>query len=54
MPRRIYIPEEVIESIKDHIQAAVPRALDGFMSANEDEEMVPQSVVYEEFAGIGV
>jgi hypothetical protein len=38
MPRRLYIPEEVLQSIKEHIEAAIPRAVSGFISANEDED----------------
>jgi hypothetical protein len=38
MPRRLYIPDEVLQSIKEHIDAAIPRAISGFMSANEDED----------------
>lgn len=38
MPRRLYIPEEVLRSIKDHIEEAIPRATSGFISANEDED----------------
>lgn len=38
MPRRLYMPEEVLQSIKKHIGAAIPNAVAGFMSANEDED----------------
>ncbi|UCV17893.1 hypothetical protein [Ferribacterium limneticum] len=38
MPRRLYMPIEVLESIKKHISASIPKAVDGFMSANEDED----------------
>ena len=38
MRRRIYIPNEVRQSIKDHIQHAVENARDGYLSANEDED----------------
>lgn len=32
------MPIEVLESIKEHISASIPKAVDGFMSANEDED----------------
>lgn len=38
MPRRLYIPKEVLQSIKEHVDRAIPRAIGGFMSANEDED----------------
>lgn len=38
MPRRLYIPKEVLESIKAHVDASIPKAVGGFMSANEDED----------------
>lgn len=38
MPPRLYIPEEVLRSIKEHVDAAIPSAIKGFMSANEDED----------------
>lgn len=38
MPRRLYMPAEVLESIKDHIKTSIPNAVAGFMSANEDED----------------
>ncbi|MEW1780875.1 J domain-containing protein [Arthrobacter sp. NPDC080086] len=38
MPRRLYMPNEVLQSIKEHIDIAIPQAVAGFMSANEDED----------------
>lgn len=38
MPRRLYIPEEVLKSITEHIETSIPRAVAGFMSANEEED----------------
>ena len=38
MPRRIYIPAQVIDNISVHIQSAVTKAVEGFWSANEDED----------------
>src|SRR3569623_166050 len=38
MPASLYIPKEVLKSIKDHIEESIPKALQGFISANEDED----------------
>jgi hypothetical protein len=38
MPRRLYIPREVRAAIAAHIEAATARAVDGFLSAHEDED----------------
>jgi hypothetical protein len=38
MRRRLYIPTEVRESISNHLSDAIKRAVDGFWSANEDED----------------
>lgn len=40
MPRRIYIPSQVVEDISAHIKTAVQKATDGFWSANEDEDTI--------------
>lgn len=40
MRRRIYIPQEVIKAISEHIKNAVPRAEEGYWSANEDEDVL--------------
>lgn len=38
MRRKIYIPDEVRESIQDHVAKSVESAQDGYLSANEDED----------------
>ncbi len=38
MARRLYIPREVKESIAKHIHESVKKAIDGYLSANEDED----------------
>ena len=38
MPRRLYIPKAVVDSISDHIRASITKSLDGFLSASEDED----------------
>ena len=38
MRRRIYIPEEVKQSIREHISTAIKSALEGYSSAVEDED----------------
>lgn len=40
MRRRLYIPQELIQAISAHIKAAVPRAVEGYWSANEDEDVL--------------
>lgn len=40
MRRRLYIPEEVTRAMADHIRAAVPKAVEGYWSANEDEDVL--------------
>lgn len=36
--KKIYIPEEVKQAIKQHLSAKYPIALEGFMSGNEEED----------------
>ncbi len=38
MRRRLYIPPEVKESISKHFSKAIKNGIDGFLSANEDED----------------
>lgn len=38
MARRLYIPEQVLDAISEHISSSVERAVQGFWSANEDED----------------
>ena len=38
MARRLYIPAQVLDAISAHISSAVERAVQGFWSANEDED----------------
>lgn len=38
MRRKLYIPYEVKESIRKHIKIATEKAVDGYFSANEDED----------------
>jgi len=38
MPRRLYIPHQVKESISNHLHLAVAKAVDGYISACEDED----------------
>jgi len=38
MPQRLYIPRQVLNSISEHINSAVELAVQGFWSANEDED----------------
>jgi hypothetical protein len=38
MARRLYIPAQVLDAISDHISIAVEKAVQGFWSANEDED----------------
>src|SRR5216684_2725852 len=38
MRGRLFIPEEVKRSIRVHLQEAVPRAVEGYVSAHEDED----------------
>lgn len=38
MPYPLYIPSQVLDAISKHIADAVERAVDGFWSANEDED----------------
>jgi hypothetical protein len=38
MPRKLYIPKKVSESIREHMYASVDQAVKGFWSANEDED----------------
>jgi len=38
MARRLYIPKKVIESISSHVDQSIDQAIEGFWSANEDED----------------
>src|SRR6266478_3658844 len=38
MPRPLYIPKAVVESISDHIRASIVKSVAGFLSASEDED----------------
>jgi hypothetical protein len=38
MRRRLYIPKEVKNSIFNHFQHSIDKAIDGYLSANEDED----------------
>lgn len=38
MRRRLYIPDEVRQAIREHLEAAVNRAVSGYLSAHEDED----------------
>lgn len=38
MARRLYIPAQVLDAISEHISIAVEKAIQGFWSANEDED----------------
>ena len=38
MPRSLYIPRQVRAAITTHIESALVRAIDGFLSAQEDED----------------
>ena len=38
MARKLYIPRKVIDSISEHISLAIDDSVDGFWSANEDED----------------
>lgn len=38
MARRLDIPAQVLDDIADHVSAAMERAIQGFWSANEDED----------------
>lgn len=38
MPRRLYIPAQVIEDISEHIESGVQKGIAGYWSANEDED----------------
>jgi len=40
MPRRLYIPEQVLKSITDHVNTAINKSVDGFWSANADEDTI--------------
>lgn len=40
MRRRLYIPKEVIQAVAEHIKSAVPKAVEGYWSANEDEDVL--------------
>ena len=40
MRRRLYIPQEVTRAMEEHIRAAIPRAVEGYWSANEDEDVL--------------
>lgn len=40
MAKRLHIPIEVLNSVSEHIQSAVDSAVEGFWSANEDEDTV--------------
>lgn len=38
MARRLYIPAQVLDAISTHLSTAVEKAIQGFWSANEDED----------------
>ncbi|PTQ84870.1 hypothetical protein [Nitrosomonas ureae] len=38
MSRRLYIPKAVLDSIAAHIDSSIPKAVQGYISANEDED----------------
>jgi hypothetical protein len=38
MARNLYIPQPVLHAIATHIEQAIPRAVDGYLSAHEDED----------------
>jgi hypothetical protein len=38
MAHRLYIPAQVLDAISGHISTAVEKAVQGFWSANEDED----------------
>lgn len=40
MRRRIFMPPEVRQAMSEHIRAAVPKALEGYWSASEDEDVL--------------
>lgn len=38
MPRQIFMPAEVVDSIRGHLEAAIDRFVDSYWSGNEDED----------------
>lgn len=38
MAKNLYIPEIVLQAIATHLSQAIPRAIDGYLSAHEDED----------------